>query len=200
MLQIGITGGIGAGKSIICRMFSVLGVPVYDADSAAKWIMANDPELVSSIKEAFGDDAYLPSGQLNRAYLAKKVFADGDAVNALNALVHPAVGKHYSAWAKNQHAPYILKEAALLFEAGSYKVLDSTMLVHAPVDVRIARIIRRDPFRTQQEIEGILAKQWPEEQKIGLANHIITNNDKQPVLPQVLELHKLFIDLGKCKE
>lgn len=197
MLQIGITGGIGAGKSIVCKMFSALGIPFYDADSAAKRIMVDNKALVTQIKQAFGDDAYFPDGKLNRDFLAKQVFANGDKVTMLNGLVHPAVASHFTDWVHAQNAPYVLKEAALLFEAGSYKKLDKTILIHAPVEVRVVRVMERDPFRTRQEIEAILGKQWPEEQKIALADHVIVNDGIQPVLPQVIVLHHAFLKFRK---
>lgn len=189
-LQIGITGGIGTGKSLICRVFALLGVPVYDADTRSKWLLNNDPILKATIIHHFGSEAYLKDGSLNRPYLAKQVFNQGAQVEMLNSIVHPRVGEDYQQWL-NQHAqqPYVLKEAALLFEAGSYKMLDKIIVVSCPLPLRLQRIRLRDPQRTEEEIMAIISKQLSEEEKVARADYLLYNDEKQSVLQQVLQLH-----------
>ena len=195
MLRIGITGGIGSGKSIASRLFHALGTPIYDADSRARWLMENDAKLRQQLSAAFGPDTYDAHGQLNRPRLAGTVFRDPTLLAQLNALVHPHVGTDFEHWATRQqeagHA-YVLKEAALLFEAGSYKQLDCIITVFAPVAVRAARVQRRDPHRTALDIEAIMGKQLGEEEKMQRADYVLINDDVQPLLPQVLELHAQF--------
>lgn len=192
MLRIGITGGIGSGKSIVSRLFHALGVPTYDADSRARWLMENDAELRQQLRAAFGPGTYDAAGRLNRSGLAGTVFQNPAALARLNALVHPRVGTDFAQWAAAQeHAghPYVLKEAALLFEADSYKQLDGVITVFAPLAVRQARVLRRDPHRSPTDVEAIMAKQLSEEEKMRRADHVLTNDDAQPLLPQVLALH-----------
>ena len=193
MLRIGITGGIGAGKSIACKIFSCLGIPVYYADDRAKQLMLEDEALKEAISANFGKESYTSNGQLNRSYLADQVFDNEEKLEKLNALVHPAVGKDYEAWAARQKSPYILKEAALLFEAGSYQQLDAVIIVSAPKDVRIERTLMRDSHRSRQQVEDIMSKQWSERKKIKLANYQLINDGKQLLLPQVLDLHQQLL-------
>jgi len=196
MLKIGITGGIGVGKSIVCRMFAILGIPVYDADTRAKWVMHQDQELKQELTQAFGPETYTATGELNRPYLSKTAFNDPQKLALLNSLVHPHVGNDFTKWVEANHsAPYVLKEAALMFESESWRQMDEIIVVAAPLEVRIKRILQRDPHRTQQDIEAIISKQLAEEDKMARAQHIIYNDDKQLLIPQVLELHQQF--LGK---
>ena len=195
MLRIGITGGIGSGKSIASRLFYALGVPVYDADSRARWLMENDAALRQQLTHAFGATTYDATGHLNRTVLASTVFSNPEQLAQLNALVHLHVGTDFEHWATAQqqagHA-YVLKEAALLFEAGSYKQLDRIITVFAPLAVRQARVLRRDPHRSATEVQAIMAKQLSEEEKMQRADYVLTNDDRQPLLPQVLALHAAF--------
>lgn len=196
LLQIGITGGIGSGKSTICRIFQSLGIPVYDADSRARWIMNNHEILRKEVKAEFGEEAYNQKGQLNRPYMATQVFNSGNRVKKLNALIHPKVGADYLQWTK-QHpkAPYLLKEAALMFESQSYLVLDKVITVYAPEEIRIKRVLKRDSHRSEAQIKAIFGKQLAEEEKIKRADFVVYNNDQKMVLPQVLELHAQFLNL-----
>ena len=194
-LQIGITGGIGSGKSLICRIFALLGVPVYDADSHAKALMTTDGILVSQIKKEFGDLAYYGDGRLNREWLAPHVFADEEKLERLNRLVHPRVAVDYGTWLDGySHEPYVLKEAALLFESGSYRQLDKIVVVSAPENVRKERVLKRDRHRTVEQFKGIVEKQLPEEEKLQRADYFIVNDDVTLVIPQVLKLHEQFND------
>lgn len=193
-LQIGITGGIGSGKSLVCRIFALLGVPVYDADSHAKKLMTTDGILISGIKKEFGDLSYHPDGALNRKYLADHVFHNEKKLALLNSLVHPRVGADYEQWVQQHHMHrYVLKEAALLFEAGSAKTLDQIIVVHAPEALRIKRVLERDAHRTVEQIREIVGKQMPEDEKLKRADHIIVNDETQMVIPQVLKLHEQFL-------
>ncbi|UZR95802.1 dephospho-CoA kinase [Chondrinema litorale] len=192
-LIIGITGGIGSGKSVVCRIFKSLGIPVYDSDSRAKWLMRHSKELINEIKKSFGENAYLPDGQINNKYLAENVFHDKEKLRLLSSLTHPAVGKDFQNWVeKNQSQKYLLKEAALIFEAGIYKTLDKTILVTAPQEIKIDRVLKRDPHRDKAQVLAIMDKQMSDEEKVPLANYLILNDDTQMVLPQVLKLHKEF--------
>lgn len=191
--QVGITGSIGSGKSLICKIFKTLGVPVYDADSHAKKLMTTDGILMSGIKKEFGDLSYHGNGSLNRKYLAEHVFHDEEKLQRLNSLVHPRVAVDYSNWVeKHQRFPYVLKEAALLFESGSYKSLDRIVVVHAPVEMRIQRVLKRDA-RTVEQIRAIVEKQMPDDEKLNRADDIVVNDESVLLIPQVLKLHKEFL-------
>ncbi len=195
MLRIGITGGIGSGKSVVAKVFAALGVPVYDSDSRAKWIMANDLVLREQLLAAFGPETYTADGLPNRTHLIKHVFADATRVEQLNALVHPRVGLDFEAWA-GAHAtagqPYVLKEAALLYESGSYRQLDHIITVFAPPEVRHARVLRRDSHRTAADVQAIMSQQLSDEEKLHRADYVVYNDDSQLVLPQVLALDAAF--------
>jgi dephospho-CoA kinase len=194
MLKIGITGGIGVGKTTVCRLFGVLGIPVYDADTRAKWVMQHDHALKQELQDAFGQETYTGDGQLNRSYLASVVFNNQERLERLNAIVHPHVGTDFAKWAVvHTDTPYLIKEAALMFESGSWRQMDEVVVVTAPLDVRLKRLLRRDAHRTEAEIRSIIAKQLSEEEKIARAQHVIYNDDKQPLIPQVLALHQQFV-------
>ncbi len=192
--QIGITGGIGSGKSTVCKIFQQLGVPVYDADSHAKKLMTTDGILMSQIKKEFGDLSYNDDGSLNRIFLGNHVFHNQQRLEVLNALVHPRVGVDFDQWVKNhsQHH-YVLKEAALLFEANSDRNLDKVIVVTAPEDMRIRRVLTRDSHRTVEQLKAIVEKQMPEHVKQERADYIIVNDESVLVIPQVLQLHAQFI-------
>jgi dephospho-CoA kinase len=192
-LQIGITGGIGSGKSLVCKIFSQLGIPVYDADSHAKRLMTTDGILISGIKKEFGDLSYHTDGMLNRTYLADHVFNNEEKLKTLNSLVHPRVKVDYDRWLEeNKSSHYVLKEAALLFEAGTHSALDKIIVVHAPEETRIKRVLNRDAHRTDQQVRAIMAKQMPEEEKLKRADFVILNDETTLVIPQVLKLHEQF--------
>lgn len=188
-VQVGVTGGIGAGKSIVCKVFGILGVPVYDADSRAKSLMNSNPIIKQNVISLFGEESY-NSGMLNREYVAKQAFHEPGKVEKLNATVHPEVGKDYAEWTKQYpDKDYIIKEAALLFEAGSYRTLDKLITVTCPKDIRIQRVLRRDPNRTEEDVRAIINKQWSESKKIEKSDYIIENDGSHMILPQILEIH-----------
>ena len=195
MLRIGITGGIGSGKSVVARLFATLGVPVYDSDSRAKWIMANDLLLRAQLLEAFGPETYTAEGVLNRVHLAQQVFREATEVARLNALVHPRVGEDFETWVAAQAAagqPYILKEAALLYESGVYRQLDRIITVFAPPEVRHTRVLRRDAHRSAADVHAIMSQQLSDDEKLQRADYVVYNDDSQLVLPQVLALDAAF--------
>ncbi|MGV6944153.1 dephospho-CoA kinase [Sphingobacterium kyonggiense] len=191
-LKIGITGGIGVGKSVVTRIFKVLGIPTYDADKEAKDIMVKSDAVRHALIKTFGEETYFPDHTLNRAWLAKKVFSDAKELAKLNAIVHPAVIKDAEDWAEAQTSLYSVKEAALLFESGSYKSLDYTILVTSPEALRIERVMKRDQV-TEEEVRGRMAKQMPESEKEKLADFIVYNDDEHSLLEQVMKLHEQFI-------
>lgn len=190
---VGITGGIGSGKSLITKIFQCLGAKVYDADSRAKTIMTTDGILVEQIKKEFGNLSYRGK-ELNREFLAQEVFDKPVRLNKLNALVHPRVALDFETWvAENRHEKYLVKEAALMIESGSHKALDTLVLVNAPVEMRIERVLKRDPQRNREEVMNIIARQMNEDEKIKLADVVIKNDETELLIPQVLALHKLFL-------
>lgn len=196
MLKIGITGGIGSGKTTVAKLFEQLGVPVYYADSETRLLQNTDAALRAEISAAFGTEAYLPDGTLNRAYIAGIVFSNKEALRTINAIVHPAVARHFEQWC-NQHnsSSYILKEAAILFESGSDKGLDGVIVVTAAEEIRIQRVMQRDQI-SEAEVRKRMANQWPESEKLKRAKWII-RNDGTPLEPQIEELHALFEKLAK---
>lgn len=194
-LEIGVTGGIGSGKSLVCKVFSILGVPVYNADSRARWLTNYDPEVRAAITREFGVRSYTEKG-LDRDYIAGEVFNNPERLKVLNSIVHPAVGKDYDQWVNSQAAaPYVIKEAALIFEAGSYKRLSRVINVSAPVDLRIKRVLKRDTFRTEKELRAIIAKQMSDEERQQRADYTIFNDEAHMLLPQVLEVHEKLLHL-----
>jgi dephospho-CoA kinase len=193
MYKVGITGNIGSGKSTICRLFSVLGIPVYHADERAKWLLENRPEMVASVTSLLGKEAYQENGKLNRNWIAAKVFANAELLQQYNHIIHPAVLQDGDVWMNaHTHAPYTIKEAALLFETGSYKQLDYVVCVTAPENIRLQRIMDRD--RTSEDAaKARMQHQMPEEKKTDLADAIIINDGNHPLIPQVWNIHHQLI-------
>lgn len=192
MLKVGITGGIGSGKTTICRIFEVLNVPVFNADDVAKSIMVTNQELIEGIKKRFGTDAYFDDGKLNRKYISGIVFQDLQALQALNELVHPATIQAFKDWSLKQDSPYCLHEAAILFESGAYKTCDYSILVSSPPMVRMNRVMKRDGV-SEAYVKAIMDKQMPEEEKEKLADFVILNDGTHAVIPQVMKLHRYFL-------
>lgn len=190
MIRIGITGGIGSGKSTVCKVFASMGIPVNDADALAKKIIVEDPTLRNKLILHFGAETYLPDGSYNRAYIAEIVFNDREKLNLLNSLVHPQVIAHGNSWA-NEHKqfPYVVKEAALMFESGSYLHNDFTIVVESPLDIRIERICKRDGVSESVALKRIEA-QWSDEQRREKADLIIQNNNTDSVIAQVFKIHQ----------
>jgi dephospho-CoA kinase len=195
MLRIGLTGGIGSGKSAVAAMFTVLNIPVFYADAEAKQVMETDPELVLSIQLEFGTESYT-SGKLNRSYISNIVFNDPSRLQKLNALVHPATIRAADAWMKNQTAPYVIKEAALLFEAGTTENLDFIIGVYAPQAQRIKRVMDRDGI-SRDQVLARMNKQIQETIKMKLCDYVIVNDEQTMVIPQVLQLHETFLNMKR---
>lgn len=191
MLKVGITGGIGSGKTTVCRIFKALGIPVYDADREAKNLMNTHLDLVNAIKAAFGNEAYGADGMLDRQYLASRVFNDEQALAQLNAIVHPVVIQAANDWAAAQDAAYTVKEAALMFQSGSYVHNDVNVVVAAPDELRIDRVMQRDAV-TEQQVRARMDKQWAQDKQIEKADYVIWNDGKRMLIPQVLELDRIF--------
>lgn len=195
-LRAGITGGIGSGKTTVCRLFETLGVPVYYADYWAKWLLNHDPELKRGVLELFGPQAYTEQGEYDRAFVAGVVFANREKLEALNALAHPAVERHSRAWHEEQAAlgkPYTLKEAALLVESGSHRFLDRLIVVTSPEPLRIRRVMQRDGL-TEAQVRARMNSQLPESEKVKLADFVVTNDGVRMLIPQVWGLHRILLE------
>ena len=193
MLLVGLTGGIGSGKTLVCSIFEKLKVPVYHADEAARRLMNSEAGLMEGIREMFGDQAYGRDG-LNRAYLAGLVFGDEERLSGLNKLVHPAVRDDFRRWAGQQRdAAYVIEEAAILFESGASQEMDLTILVHAPEEVRIRRVMERDGV-SRVEVLKRIRHQMREEKLMKMADHRLLNDGTTMILPQVIELHNKILN------
>lgn len=187
MLKVGITGGIGSGKSTVAKIFASLGIPVYEADHRAKVSIENEESVVRRIKDLLGPHAYLSDGSYNKAFVADKVFDNQELLKSLNAIVHPAVGQDFIDWVSQQtSAPYIIKEAAIMSRGSG---LDKIIVVTSPLELRISRIQKRDG-RSIQEIENIISKQKTEQQYLEISNFEVQNNEVDFILPQVLNIDK----------
>lgn len=191
MLKIGLTGGIGSGKTTIAEVFKQLGIPIYLSDNRAKALMLENESLRISIIRLFGNQAYV-AGELNTAYIAEKVFSNHEELKKLNAIVHPVLQEDFEAWSAMQQSPYIIKEAAILFESGANKGLDKVILVEAPKELKISRVVQRDNV-TQEDVLARMDKQWSDEQKRALSDYIIINDEKSSLMEQVLKLHDVFV-------
>ncbi len=192
MKTVGITGGIGAGKSIVCNIFQILGVPVYDADSRAKLLMNEHQVIRARVLELFGAESY-QNGELNRVHIGKIAFHEPELLEKLNLVVHPAVAEDFKNWSSAQQSSYVIKEAALLVETGSYKSLDHLIVVSAPIHIRTRRVLQRDPHRNEKDVRAIIERQASEEEKAKLADTIIVNDESQLVIPQVLNTHATLV-------
>lgn len=193
-MEIGVTGGIGSGKSLVCKIFSLLGVPIYDADKRAKWLNNNDDAIRQAIVKRFGEKAYNEKG-LDRDYIADIVFNDPKKLDELNAIVHPAVGKDYDHWVKqHSESTYLIKEAALMFESGADKRLFKIINISAPENLRVERVQQRDPFRSEKEIRSIIKRQLSEGERQQRADYNIYNDEQQMLIPQVLKLHQTLLN------
>jgi len=192
MKLVGLTGGIGSGKTTVSRMFMELGVPVYNSDLEARRLMNENEEIRKAVIALFGEEAY-ENGQMNRSYVAGKVFNDQELLSALNKVVHPAVRDDFKDWASGQSAPYVLQEAAILFENGSYEGFDSMILVTAPKKTRISRIKQRDQLSEKAILER-MQHQWPEKKKKALAHFVIRNSDLAGTRKRVEQIHRQLIE------
>lgn len=193
MLVIGLTGGIGSGKTTVAKEFNKLGVPVYIADDEAKKLMNKSKVIKRKLIQLFGEQAYL-NNQLNRPYIASLIFSNKDLLNKMNAIVHPKVAKHFKRWSSKQKAPYVIKEVAILFENDGYKSVDKVITVVAPEKTRIERVIKRDNS-TKEKVLTIIKNQWSDTEKIALSNYVIKNIDVEGTIKQVHEIHEKLLKI-----
>lgn len=188
MKIIGLTGGIGSGKTTVAKLFTELGVPVYNSDLKAKKLMQDSKKIRTAIIDLLGEKSYVLQ-KLNKKYIADKVFGDKELLQKLNAIVHPAVREDFISWIKNKRTPYVIQEAAILFENNSYKVFDKVILVKAPKEARLERILARDNI-SREEILARMKNQWHDSKKIPLADYIIENTDLEETKLQVEKIHR----------
>lgn len=194
MLKVGITGGIGSGKSTVCNILKNLGVPVFTSDEVGRYLLNNDVHLKKQVKETFDSDMYTSSGELDRERMARLVFNNPEELEKLNSMVHPRVKAEFDSWCKkNEKRAYVVKEAAILFESGQYQDLDKVVTVFCPKDIRIERVKNRDGVSVEQ-IEGRMMHQISDEERNELSDFIVVNDGKEELLPQVMELHELFLN------
>jgi dephospho-CoA kinase len=194
MLRIGITGGIGSGKTTVCAIFSTLGIPIYNSDERAKKIMVENQSVVNKLKAQFGSTIYFEDGSINRVLLSQIVFNDKEQLTKLNEIVHPAVFEDMIKWyAQNQNHKYVLQEAAIMYESGSYKMLDKMILVYADQEIRIERVMKRDKV-DRIAVLARMDKQMPESEKLKLADFVIYNNGES-LIDQVMKLHHTILEL-----
>ncbi|MBU3714980.1 MAG: dephospho-CoA kinase [Ferruginibacter sp.] len=195
MFRIGLTGGIGSGKTTVASIFEVLGIPVYYADDAAKRLMNENPELVSGIKKLFGDNSYT-EGKLNRAFISAEVFSNPEILARLNALVHPITISDAKKWMKKQITPYAIKEAAIIFESNSHVHLDYIIGVSSPIEMRIQRVMQRDNV-SREQVYSRIQQQMDENEKMSRCDFVVYNDERQLIIPQVLKIHEEL--LKNCK-
>ncbi|MCP4309996.1 MAG: dephospho-CoA kinase [Bacteroidetes bacterium] len=192
MFKVGITGGIGSGKTLVCSILEELGIPVYYADREARRLMNSEPGLQRGVRDLLGGDAYL-DGELNRQEVGNRVFEDPGLLEKLNRLVHPVVRTDFNRWCRwQEEAPYVVEEAAILFESGADRHLDMTVLVYAPLELRIGRVMERDGVG-RSDVEKRMSRQMDEEEKKRLADRVIINDEMSLLLPRIVALHKEII-------
>lgn len=185
---VGLTGGIGSGKSTVAQLLVTMGYPVYNSDDRAKWLQNNNPDLVNQITVLLGADVY-SAGILNRALVASRVFADSELLQGLNEIVHPAVARDFADWVASQKSTILFKESAILVETGIYKQCDALVVVTAPEALRLKRVANRDGA-SDSEIQKRIKNQKPEVEKVAVADFVIVNDDISPIIPQVLQMIK----------
>ena len=188
MKKIGITGGIGSGKTYVAAVFQSLGIPIFYADIQAKKLMTSSEKLIKLLKEEFGNDIY-KDADLNKEKLASIVFSNSDKLKKLNSLVHPIVKEEFNNWCKKQTSPYVIKEAAIIFEINSYLGLDAVICVSAPLELITKRLFKRDNS-SEKEIKKRIENQISQEEKEKLSDYIIINDEKDLLLPQIIKIHK----------
>lgn len=192
MLKLGITGGIGSGKTTVCRLFELLGIPVYYADEESKKLL-EDKKVKEQVLKSFGTSILNDEGRIDKKKLAGIVFNNKEQLEKLNAILHPAVGQHFELWLKKQDSPYILKEAAILFESGAYKQVDKVLTVVAPLELKIQRTMKRDGV-SKEQVETRIQLQMSDEEKVKRSDFVITNNEQELLIPQVLAIHKQLVN------
>ena len=192
-LKIGITGGIGSGKSFCARFFTYMGIPFYNADQRAQYLMIHDPTVKNDLVQLLGENVYLQNGRINKPFMRDQIFKNPVIREAVNEIVHPAVGRDYEKWHQESVAPFTMKEAALLVESGSYKDLDHLIMVEAPLQLRMQRVIRRDNI-SSEEVRHRIDSQWPDEEKSKVADSVIDNSGLFPLLPQIISHYNQLVN------
>ncbi len=196
ILKVGITGGIGSGKSTVCRIFKMLGVPVFEADIVAKELLNSNNKIKEGLVRLFGEGIYIPGSGVNRKKLAEIIFNDDIQLSKVNELIHPEVKNEFQRWLKKQNTRYIIHEAAIMFESGFYKMMDFTILVTAPEAERIERVSKRD--NTKRElVKARIERQWTDTEKIAFANAEIRNDNSELIIPQIIKIDKNLREYGK---
>ncbi|MEZ5103926.1 MAG: dephospho-CoA kinase [Draconibacterium sp.] len=195
-VTVGITGGIGSGKSTVCQVFRLLGVPVFEADIVAKTLLNTNDKIKSSLIRLYGKEIYTPESGIDRKKLAEIIFNDDIQLTKVNELIHPEVRNEYRNWLEKQVSAYVIHEAAILFESGFYKMMDFTILVTAPENIRIERVVKRDKTDSEKVKERI-QKQWSDSEKRKLASLEIINDNHQLIVPQIVKIDKTLRENGK---
>jgi len=198
MYIIGLTGGIGSGKTIVSKVFENLGIAVYNSDIEAKLLMNNDSDIINKFKMIFGFEIYDNDNRLNKKKLADLIFNDKNKLKTVNSIVHPAVKKHFTNWVQMQKSPYVIKETAILFESGIFKDVDKIITVTAPLELRINRLVIRDNSVKKNILERI-NNQLNEDYKIKNSDAVIYNDNKQLIVPQILRIHQKILEILKNK-
>jgi dephospho-CoA kinase len=196
-LKLGVTGGIGSGKTTVCRIFEVLGIPVFSADDEARVIMDSDPSVIMQVNTLAGRDMY-SGGALDRIAMANLIFNNRELLGKINNIIHPVVTGRFLDWEKSKSAPYVILEAAILFESGTAKLLDRVITVIAPVEARIERVVQRNNLTREQVVERI-NNQSEDKYKISLSDYVISNSENDMIIPAVLKIHKEMISLANYK-
>ncbi|HEX2975577.1 MAG TPA: dephospho-CoA kinase [Bacteroidales bacterium] len=197
IFRLGITGGIGSGKTSVCKVFEMLGVPVFSADPVARDIMDHDEKIIDNINAIIGRDLYR-NGGLDRAVLANLIFNDRELLEKVNSIVHPEVFRRFDEWAAGQNAAYVIMEAAILFESGASEKVDRVLTVTAPVEERIARVMHRNNLSREQVLERI-NNQMPDDERIRLSDYVISNSERDMIIPEILEIHNRIISITQAK-
>lgn len=192
MKRIGLTGGIGSGKTTVARIFKLLDIPVYNSDEQARILTDSDPDIKTAILNQFGAEVFSSDGKLNRASLATIVFHNPDSLQSLNAIIHPAVAQDFEKWCSQQTAAFIIKEAAIIFEHQLEKHLDGVIVVEAPDELRIKRVMKRNST-TEAEVRARMQQQFPQENLVRMADWVIHNDEKQLLIPQVLHIYSQIL-------
>lgn len=195
-IKVGVSGGIGSGKSTICTIFKLLGAPVFEADKTAKYIIDHNIKVRSALIRLFGEDIYLPGNGIDRKKLAEIIFSDDIQRQKVNQIVHPEVRADFECWCERQHAPYIIHEAAILFESGFYRMMDFTILITAPQEVRLKRVVVRDET-VPEKVLARMQMQWTDEQKRKLATFEIVNDNRELIIPKIIQIDKNLRTHGK---
>ena len=193
MLKVGITGNMGAGKTLVAEVFQTLRVPFFSADEQAIWLSESNSQVKSEITSLFGRQAYTIDGKYNRKFIAEQIFTNPLLLEQLNAIIHPATFQRFFEWAEEQQAPYVMKEAAILFESGADKTCDKIIFVSAPESIRIERVKKRNPAWSGDDIKRRMQSQQPEEAKISKSDFVLVNDGTQFLLPQILDVHRQLL-------